>query len=314
MPLLDIATEKLQERLIADRKVRALAVVGSYGTDTQWQGSVPTLLTFERGLLSAQAETRAGVRLERLPYEHLERWRDWDAAQAEAPLSLLATARLLYDPTGNFGRIQRMLLGLGPERLALYRQELLDQAETRLNEARAKLQRGQDGQRSSAGQRGNVPEQLLALVTAREVALGLLYPALLSRLHLWPESEVRLPHFWRVVAGLRFPRSVYSLERLYAFGGLEEARRCLLATRGLGLVEPERRARAAFTVGYYDGAVRLLRDEAASRHRADLERWPLLSPARQSKLSQLIGLERSPIGPTALDIADALLEDVREGR
>jgi hypothetical protein len=308
MPLLDNATEKLQERLIADRKVRALAVVGSYGTDAQWQGSVPTLLTFERGLLSAQAETRAGVRVERLPYEHLEGWRDWEVAQAEAPLSLLATARLLYDPTGNFGRIQRMLLGLGPERLALYRQELLAQAETRLNEARTQLERG------SAGQRGNVPEQLLALVTAREVALGLLYPALLSLLRLWPESEVRLPHSWRVVAGLRFPRSVYSLERLYAFGGLEEARRCLLATRGLGLVEQERRARAAFTVGYYDGAVRLLRDEAASRHRSDLERWPLLSSARQSKLAQLIGLERSPIGPAALDIAQELLEDVREGR
>ncbi|WP_407539497.1 hypothetical protein Q0M94_15165 [Deinococcus radiomollis] len=314
MTPLDSATEKLQERLIADRKVRALAVVGSYGTDAQWQGSVPTLLTFERGVLSAQTETRAGVRLERLPYEQLERWRDWEAAQTEAPLALLATARLLYDPTGYFGRIQRMLLGLGPERLALYRQERLAQAETRLNEARKLLQSGHAGGRTSAGQRGSVPEQLLALVTAREVALGQLYPALLSLLGLWPESEVRLPHTWRVVVGLRFPKSVYSLERLYAFGGLEEARRCLLATRGLGLVEQERRARAAFTAGYYDGAVRLLRDEAANRHSADLERWPLLSAARQAKLAQLIGLERSPLGPTALDIAQELLEDVREGR
>ena len=306
--------DKIAERLIADRKVRALALVGSYDTPEQWQGSVPTLLTFERGLLSAQTETRAGIRLERQPFEKLERWRDWDAAQQEAPLSLLATGRLLYDPTGNFGRIQRMLLGLGPERLALYRQELLAQAESRLDEARTVLGNGHAGGRSSAGQRGNVPEQLLALVTAREVALGLLYPALLSLLHLWPDSEVRLPHAWRVVAGLRFPRSVYSLERLYAFGGLDEARRCLLATRGLGLVEQERRARAAFAVGYYDGAVRLLRDEAASRHRADLERWPLLSSARQNKLAQLIGLERSPLGMTALGIAQELLEDVREGR
>ncbi|WP_424952162.1 hypothetical protein [Deinococcus sp.] len=295
--------DKIAERLIADRKVRALALVGSYGTPEQWQGSVPTLLTFERGLLSPQTETRAGIRLERLPYEKLELWRDWDAAQASAPLSLLATGRVLYDPTGNFGRIQRMLLNLGPERQALYRQELLAQGQTRLSEARAVLGRGRA-----------VPEQLLALVTAREVALGQLYPALLSLLHLWPESEVRLPHAWRVAAGLRFPRSVYGLERLYSFGGPEEARRCLLATRGLGLVEQERRARAAYTAGYYDGAVRLLRDEAATLHRADLGRWNLLSPARQAKLSQLIGLERSPIGPTALEIAQELLEDVREGR
>jgi hypothetical protein len=303
MPPLDTATEKLQERLIADRKVRALAAVGSYGTDGQWAGSVPTLLTFERGLLSAHSETRAGVRLERLPYEKLELWRDWDAAHAEAPLALLATSRALYDPTGNLGRIQRLLLGLGPERLALYRQELLTQAQTRLDEAK-----------SSPGRGGSVPEQLFALITAREVALGLLYPALLSLLQLWPESEVRLPHYWRAVAGLRFPKSVYGIERLYAFGGQEEAKRCLLATRGLGMVEQERRARAAYASGYYDGAVRLLRDEAATVHRSDLGRWTALSHARQAKLAQLVGLERSPLGPTALAVAQELLEDVREGR
>jgi len=295
--------DKIAERLIADRKVRALAAIGSHGTDLQWQGSVPTLLTFERGLLSAQTETRAGIQVRRLPFEKLELWREWDTAQQEAPLAVLATGRLLYDPTGNLGRIQRLLLSLGPERRALYRQELLAQAQTRLDEARSELGRGR-----------GVPEQLLALVTAREVALSQLYPALLSVLHLWPESEVRLPHVWRAVAGLRFPKSVYGLERLYAFGGPEEARRCLLATRGLGLVEQERRARAAFTAGYYDGAVRLLRDEAATLHRADLSRWTLISAARQGKLSQLIGLERSPIGPVALDIAQELLEDVREAR
>ncbi len=295
--------DKIAERLIADRKVRALAAIGSHGTDLQWQGSVPTLLTFERGLLSDQTETRAGIQVRRLPFEKLELWRDWDTAQQEAPLAVLATARLLYDPTGNLGRIQRVLLGLAPERRALYRQELLAQAQTRLDEARTELGRGR-----------GVPEQLLALVTAREVALSQLYPALLSVLHLWPESEVRLPHVWRAVAGLRFPKSVYGLERLYAFGGPEEARKCLLATRGLGMVEQERRARAAFTAGYYDGAVRLLRDEAATLHRADLHRWTLISAARQSKLSQLIGLERSPIGPVALDIAQELLEDVRESR
>ena len=288
---------------MADRKVRALAAAGSYGSEEGWAGSVPTFVTFERGLLSRHSELRAGVLLERFPFEKLEQWRDWDAAQAEAPLGLLATSRLSYDPTGHFGRIQRTLLGLPEERLALYRGELLTRAGERLAAAAASLGRG-----------SGIPEQVTALVLAREVALEQLYPALLSWLHAWPEFEVRLPHAWRAAAGLRFPRSVYQLERLYAFGGEEEARRCLLATRGLGLVEQEKRGRAAFQSGYYDGTVRLLRDEAARTHRADLERWTLLPAARRDKLSQLIGVGRSPLGPTALAVAGELLEAVREHR
>ena len=303
MPPLEADLEKLQERLTHDRKVRALAAAGSYGTDQAWRGSVPTLLSFERGLVSAQSELRAGILHLRQPFERLEQWRDWDSAQAGAPLATLATARTLYDPTGNLGRIQKMLLGLTGTQRALYREELLSRAQTRLDAARAALGRGQ-----------SVPEQLLALVAARSLALETLYPALLGWLHAWPEFELRLPHAWRATAGLRFPRSVYGLERLYAFGGEDEARRCLLATRGLGMLEQERRARLAHQAGYYDGAVRLLRDEAAALHRADLARWTALSAARQGKLSTLIGLERSPLGPTALKIAQELLEDVREGR
>ncbi|GGQ92551.1 hypothetical protein [Deinococcus ruber] len=300
---IDSDLEKLQERLIADRKVRALAAVGSYGTDQQWRGSVPTLLSFERGLLSEHSELRAGILHLRQPYEKLESWRDWDTAQAEAPLATLAAARVLYDPTGNLGRIQKLMGGLSETRRALYREELLSKAQERLDAARTALGRGQ-----------GIPEQLLALVTARDVALKQLYPALLSHLHVWPEFELRLPHAWRAVAGLRFPKSVYGLERLYAFGGEDEARRCLLATRGLGMVEQERHARQAHQAGYYDGAVRLLRDEAARLHRPDLERWTALSAARRDKLSTLIGIERSPLGPTALKIAQELLEDVREER
>ena len=303
MPALESDLDKLQERLIADRKVRALAAVGSYGTDQQWRGSLPTLLTFERGLLSEQAELRAGILQLRQPFEQLEAWRDWDTAQEGAPLSMLATARVLYDPTGNLGRIQKLLGSLSEGRRALYREELLSKAQERLDAARAALGRGQ-----------GVSEQLLALVTARDVALKQLYPALLSWLHAWPEFELRLPHAWRAAAGLRFPKSVYGLERLYAFGGEDEARRCLLATRGLGMVEQERHARQAHQAGYYDGAVRLLRDEAASLHRADLERWTVISAARRDKVSTLIGIERSPLGPTALKIAQELLEDVREAR
>jgi hypothetical protein len=88
----------------------------------------------------------------------------------------------------------------------------------------------------------------------------------------------------------------------------------LLATRGLNLLAQEKRARAAFGAGYYDGAVRYLRDETARTHRADLTGWAHLSGARRERLSTLLGLERSPLGPTALQVAEQLLEDVREAR
>ena len=101
--------EKVQSRLVADRKVRAVAQAGSHGTEVAWVGSQPLLVTFERGLLSPQTETRAGVTVERFPFEKLEQWRDWDAAREEAPLALLATSRVAYDPTGHYGRIQRTL-------------------------------------------------------------------------------------------------------------------------------------------------------------------------------------------------------------
>ncbi|MEF2278738.1 hypothetical protein V3W47_10550 [Deinococcus sp. YIM 134068] len=296
--------DKIQSRLVADRKVRAVAQVGSHGTEDAWVGSVPTLVTFERGLLSPQTETRAGVTVERFPYEKLEAWREWDAAREEAPLARLATSRVVYDPTGYYGRIQRTLWTLSAERLAGHREELLGRAAERLEIAR----------RQYTGPGHSAQEQLLALAEARDVALSLLYPALLTHRHGWPEFEIRLPHAWRAAAGLRFPKAVYRLENLYGFGGEDEARRVLLATRGLGLVEQEKRARAAFQAGYSDGAVRYLRDETARTHRADLERWGYLSSARRDKLGVLIGVTRSPLGPAALAIAGELLADAREGR
>ncbi|MBB5233460.1 hypothetical protein [Deinococcus budaensis] len=296
--------EKVQDRLVADRKVRAVAQAGSYGTDDGWAGSQPTLVVFERGLISPQSETRAGVTVQRYPYEKLEQWRDWDVAREEAPVALLATSRVVYDPTGHFGRIQRTLWTLNEERLAGHREELLGQAQGRLDTAR----------RTLTGPGHGVQEQLLALAEARAVALDLLYPALLTHTHGWPEFEIRLPHAWRAAAGLRFPKAVYRLENLYGFGGEEEARRVLLATRGLGMVEQEKRARAAFQAGYYDGAVRYLRDEAARTHRADLDRWSYLSSPRRDKLGTLLGVTRSPLGPAALAIAGDLMADAREGR
>ena len=298
-----VSPERVGERLVADRKVRAVAAAGGYGTELAWAGSQPTFVTFERDLLSPQAETRAGVSVERFPFEKLEAWRDWDVARAEAPLALLATSRVLYDPTGHYGRIQRTLWNLSAAQRAAYRAELLNLAAEGLAQARA----------AHTGPGHGVQEQLLALADARDIALGVLYPALLSHLHLWPEFEVRLPHAWRASAGLRFPKAIYRLEQLYAFGGQEEARRALLATRGLGLLAQERRARAAYTAGYYDGALRYLRDETARTHRADLARWSSLSSARREKLGALMGVTRAPLGPAALHLLEELMEAVRDG-
>lgn len=295
--------ERTADRLVADRRVRAVAYAGSYGTEFAWTGSLPTLVAFERGVTEPHADTRAGVTTERFPFEKLEAWRDWETARAEAPLALLATSRVVYDPTGHYGRIQRTLWNLSESQRAAHRAELLNQAAGQLQLARE----------AHTGPGHGVQEQLLALADARSVALNLLYPALLTWLHLWPEFEIRLPHAWRASAGLRFPKAVYRLEALYGFSGEDEARRVLLATRGLGLVEQERRARAAFQAGYYDGAVRYLRDEAARTHRADLSGWLHLTPARRDKLGTLLGVTRAPLGPAALNLAQELLEAVREG-
>lgn len=296
--------ERLSERLVADRKVRAVAWAGSYGSEQAWAGSVPTFITFERGLLSAHTETRAGVVLHRYPYESLETWRDWEEARPAAPLPLLATARVVYDPTGFFGRIQRTLWNLSESQLAQYRSELLLQA---AEQHRAALE-------AHTGPSHGPREQLLALAEARTIAVRLLYPALLTHVEGWPEYEIRLPHAWRASAGLRFPKAIYHLDQLYGFGGEAEAKRMLVATRGLGLVEQEKRARAAVQAGYYDGAVRYLRDETAQVARADLERWAHLSSVRRDKLGVLLGVTRSPLGPGALELVRELLEDVREGR
>jgi len=295
--------DRVFERLMQERKVRAVAWAGSFGTDDAWAGSQPVIVTFERGLLSHHAESRAGLTLERFPYERLEAWRDWEAARQEAPLALLATSRIGYDPTGHFGRIQKMLWNLSEEKLAVYRSELVNQAHDALREARSTLARPGHG----------VTEQLQCLVTARSIALNFLYPALLTHVHAWPEFEVRLPHAWRARAGLKFPRAVYLLDSLYGFGGEDEARRVLLATRGLGLLLQEKKARAAFQEGYFDGTVRLLRDETARTHQPDLTNWAHLSAVRRERLATLLGLERSPVGPSALVMAEKLLEACRDG-
>ncbi len=293
--------ERVSERLVADRKVRAVAQAGSYGTDLAWVGSQPIFITFQRDLLSYHQEVRGGVTIERFPYAKLEEWRDWEKARAEAPLGLLANSRVSYDPTGAYSKIQRTLWNLNSSQLAAYRTDLLNQAEARIKQSR----------RINTG--SNINQQVLTLVEARGIAISLLYPALLTHLHSWPETELRLPYMWRAIAGLRYPKAIYALEELYGFGDEDEARRVLLATRGLGLLEQERRARLAFQAGYYDGVVRFLRDETGKCHDRDLQQWTALTAPRREKLSHLLGVTRSPLGPAALNSTEKLLEAIREG-
>lgn len=295
--------EKTAEKLIADRRIRAVAAAGSFDTEDAWAGSVPTFVVFERGVEVMQDDLRTGIRIVRFPYEQLERWREWEVARAEAPLGLLATSRALYDPTGYFARIQRQLWTLGEERRADWREETLRTVETELAAIK------QNFRVAGAG----AAEQILALGEARRWATESLYPALLTHAGLWPEFELRLPHAWRASAGLKFPKAVYLLEQLYGFGGRDEARAALLATRGLKMLSQEKLAQAAFQAGYYDGAVRYLRDETYALHRADIARWSHLSGMRQNKLSTLLGITRAPLGPAALKVAEELVDMVREG-
>lgn len=304
--------EQIAQRLRAERRVRALAEAGSVGTPSAWAGSTPTLLSFERGLGSSEhevplRETEAGVLRLRFPYESLEAWQDWEALRVAGPLGLLAHCRPVYDPGGALGRLQRRLQALTPPQRADFRADLLDQAETRLAAAQRLI-----------GVGSGAAVQLLVLTDVRRLAVECLYPALLSWRHLWaagwPDGGVRLPHLWRAQVGLAFPRAVDHLDQLYGFGGEREARRVLLATRGLNLVQAEKRARLAVQVGYFDGAVRFVRDAAAQVWRGDLERWPYLSSARQDKLVTLLGAEISPLGPVAAELCRELIEDVRAGR
>ncbi|MBB6099270.1 hypothetical protein HNR42_002708 [Deinobacterium chartae] len=288
------------------RSVRGLAWSGSQGTDLSWRGAVRVLLSFERRL---EAETREAlhfpegeVLLRRFPYEHLEEWRDWQLALREAPVALLADMRPLYDPTGNLARIRRMLDALEGPDLADYRTDLLRRAHEDLSAWRKRL-----------SQPARHPaEQIRGLLRARELATGLLYPALLSLSGSFLESDLRYPERLRAAALLRFPRAVYLLDPLYGFGGEAEARHILQATRGLGLGDAERRAREALEAGFFDGAVFFLRQESARGRDADLRDWNHLPHARRERLSLLWGLERCPLGPAALQLAETLLAEVEK--
>ncbi|WP_293914170.1 hypothetical protein [Deinococcus sp.] len=320
MPARFLLLAPLIESLVAERKVRAVAEVGPADLPA-WAGTQPSLLTFERGLDTAQTGTvqigavqmgsvqtqmRSGVSILRQPYDSLERWLDWDTLRTEpGALRRLALCRAVYDPTGHLGRISRTLAALSAGQLEEHRHQLLNQAEYRLGAAQALL-----------GPGGSLAAQLLVLADVRQLATELLYPALLTHLHLWPgqPGDLRLPHLWRAQLGLRCPKAVYRLDALQGFGGEAQARQVLLASRGLNLTEQEKRARLAVQHGYYDGAVLQLRSEAARIWRADIERWTYLTSARRDKLGTLLGASVSPLGPVAVELARELVEDVRVGR
>ncbi|WP_420596769.1 hypothetical protein [Deinococcus sp.] len=292
------ALERVAERLMPERRVRALAEVDGFGTP-------PTLLVFERGLTVPRQETAEGVQRQHFAFELLEGAEPLAAlhqVSGELP-GLIAQGRIIYDPSANLGKMQRVLRSPSPETLAERRFTLLTEAETRLNTAERPLTVG-----------SGVAAQLLALMDARTIAAECLYPALLTYLPAWPSADIRLPHLWRAQAGMRYPLAVYHLDALYGFGGETEARRALLATRGLNLVDAEKHARAAVQAGYYDGAVQYLRHAAARRTRADVERWTYLGSARQDKLATLLGAGVSPLGPVAISLCRTLIEDVRVGR
>lgn len=296
------------EQLIADLKenpkVRVIAQVGSFGTPVAWSGSIPSLMVFEKDRSKHLYDLQHDLNLLRFPFKQLEDWQDWENAKhPKTPLAILSTSRIIHDPTQKLQQVQEMLAALSTEQLTKYREDLLSFAEKRLQKAI----------RAHTGPGHGAQDQLLALITARDIAVTQLYPALLTYLHLWPLHEIRLPYSWRATVGLYYPKAIYQLEHLYGFGNQAEARHVLLATRGLDMVEEERRARNAHQAGYFDGAVRYLRDVTAMKHQEDLKRWTHISSGRREKLSVLLGITRSPLGPAALETVQSLIKHVRIG-
>ncbi len=298
-PLPDLSQQLSQWQ--HERRVRAVARC-LVDAAPHWAGSREVVLVFER---RAQTALVAGTLT--LPFEALE---GALAAAGEGPGALEPLNRLaagyglpsgwwlnvdvLYDP----GRVLERLIRLNftAAEWQRYSQNLGHSAQQQLHQR--------------AVRSGDAPLQ--GLLLARRVALHGAYPALsaVATVRRWPHQGVRLTHHWRADFALIAPRALSLLERLYGFGGEHEARALLLALRGMGMLPVEREARLAVQAGYYDGAARLIRDETARHHAADLGRWLHLAPARRERLSILLGLERSSLGTSALEIASDLLSEV----
>lgn len=334
---------KYADEYSAERKVRAVVQVGHFGTPWAWQGSQPRLMVFWRKLDRPRIERTKHVQLEFWPVEELERWNSQNSQNSQnsesnqidcsmhqlspALLGQLATGRALYDPAKLYGRMQRRLQHWSPEQWQSYRKYLLQQARSRQSELLESCENvGGRFSSSSASSVFVAPSTfpILALVKSRQIAVNWLYPALLSfanvagvtsvagQVHMWPTFEWRLPHVWRMQLGLSFPKIIAGFERLYAFDHEAEAKRVLQASRGMGLLATEQQARLAIQAGYYDGAVRYLRDRSAQTHLSDIENWACLGDRRREKLSTLLGVTRAPLGAAALEVLDVLLGGLAE--
>ena len=282
------------------REVRAIALVHPLTTPLEGQFQKPRLLSFERRIDTSTEEETPDLCVVRYPFEALERWREWDALEREAPLHWVSRLEPLYDPADGLKRVARVFSSLEPKILKKHARNQLEGAKKQLEDWKRRMDR--PDHRSS--------EQILALVRARTLLRTHLFPALLSRKGVWFESKWGYPELLRDLALLEAPRAVYALDHLYGFSGEDEAKRLIPATRGLGLSGAEREAKRALEGAYFDGAVMFLRDETAKRRAEDLSNWTHLSDSRRERLSLLLGLERSPLGLVALAAAESVLLEV----
>jgi len=282
------------------REVRAIALGRPLTTPLEQQFQKPKLLLFERRLDAPLEEETSELCVLRFPFETLERWRDWDALERKAPLHLMFRFEPLYDPADGLKRVAKVFSSLEPKTLKKHALDKLEAAKRQLEDWKKRANR--PDHRSS--------EQILALVRARTLLRTHLYPALLARRGVWFESQWGYPELLRDLALLEAPRAVYALDELYGFGGEEEAKKLIPATRGLGLSGAEREAKKALEGAYFDGAVMFLRDETAKRRAEDLSGWTHLTPSRQERLSLLLGLERAPLGLVALATVERVLLEV----
>lgn len=287
------------------RRVRAAAYLTL--DRPAWAGSQRVLLVFERRAAAVSTPIHAATSALTLPFEALEEALE-ALRQGQAALEtwLGLSARLglppawleglepLYDPAHALQRLGRV--AAPREQWQHYQGQLVEQGRQQLA---ARRLRGEAA-------------PLQGLLLARRVALEYAYPALAAAQAGWPKAGVRLTHHWRTDFSLGAPRALSLLESLYGFGGEDEARRVLAALRGLGMLPQERLARLAVQRGYFDGATRFVRDEASGHHAADLGRWGQLSPSRRERLGVLLGLERSPLGAAALEVAAKLLDEAAQ--
>ncbi|GGJ40364.1 hypothetical protein [Deinococcus roseus] len=270
-----MVVEDTLKTLVERRSVRAVAQVGSAGTPLAWAGSLPQLLVVDRKVQTPTREMQDGMVLHLFPYAALE--------EGQLPVALLAEARIVYDPTRLLTRQASHLPAADPKTLQKSARALLD---------RIQLNRQ--------------PDFIQALFVARQVFLENVLP-----MHLSPAqhfvSDCRFPEYLQNRLSLTQPRVLSALNELFALRHPEEASLLLAATRGLSLTQQEKRARIANEAGFAQGSIFYLRQESTRIHQEALKQWAHLPAPRRERLSQLWGLERSPLGWVAVNLVREFL-------